>query len=68
MSAHRLLLAGAPAAVPQGGPALWKVAFQTVAAPVLTAVMYLLVFGHALNGRVSVYDGVGTCSSSSPAW
>ena len=36
----------------------WKVAFQTVAAPVLTAVMYLLVFGHALNGRVSVYDGV----------
>ena len=36
----------------------WKVSFQTVAAPVLTAVMYLLVFGHALNGRVSVYDGV----------
>src|ERR1700750_3349031 len=36
----------------------WKVSFQTVAAPVLTAVMYLVVFGHALNGRVSVYDGV----------
>ena len=42
----------------------WKVAFQTVAAPVLTAVMYLLVFGHALNGRVSVYDGVSGVSST----
>ena len=27
----------------------WKVAFQTIAAPVLTAVLYLLIFGHALN-------------------
>jgi ABC-2 type transport system permease protein len=36
-----------------------KVAFQTVAAPVLTAVMYLLVFGHALGGRADVYPGVG---------
>ena len=37
----------------------WKVAFQTVCAPVLTAVMYLLVFGHALQGRVEIYEGVG---------
>ena len=37
----------------------WKVAFQTVAAPVLTALLYLVVFAHALEGRVSVYDGVG---------
>jgi ABC-2 type transport system permease protein len=36
----------------------WKVAFQTVAAPVLTAVMYLLVFGHALQDKVQVYEGV----------
>jgi hypothetical protein len=28
----------------------WKVAFQTVAAPVLTAVLYLLIFGHVLEG------------------
>ena len=25
----------------------WKVSFQTVAAPVLTALLYLLVFSHA---------------------
>jgi ABC-2 type transport system permease protein len=30
----------------------WKVSFQTVAAPVLTAVLYLLIFGHVLEGRV----------------
>lgn len=37
----------------------WKVAFQTVAAPVLTALMYLLIFGHVLEDRVQVYPGVG---------
>ena len=37
----------------------WKVAVQTVAAPVLTAVLYLLIFGHVLEGRVEVYPGVG---------
>lgn len=36
----------------------WKVAFQTVAAPVITALLYLLVFGHVLEGRVEVYPGV----------
>ena len=36
----------------------WKVSFQTVAAPVLTAVLYLLVFGHVLEGRVLVYDRI----------
>jgi ABC-2 type transport system permease protein len=40
----------------------WKVAFQTVAAPVLTAVMYLLIFGHVLQDRVQVYPGVGYIS------
>ena len=34
----------------------WKVSFQTVAAPVLTALLYLLVFSHALEGRMRVYD------------
>ena len=37
----------------------WKVGFQTVAAPVLTAVLYLLIFGHVLEGRVSVYGNIG---------
>lgn len=37
----------------------WKVGFQTVAAPVITAVLYLLIFGHVLEGRMEVYPGVG---------
>lgn len=37
----------------------WKVAFQTIAAPVLTAVLYLLIFGHVLDQRVLVYGSVG---------
>jgi ABC-2 type transport system permease protein len=36
----------------------WKVSFQTVAAPVLTAVMYLLIFGHVLENHVKVYDRI----------
>ena len=36
----------------------WKVAFQTVAGPVLTAMLYLLIFGHALEDHVKVYDQV----------
>jgi ABC-2 type transport system permease protein len=40
----------------------WKVSFQTVAAPVLTAVLYLLVFGHVLEDRVQVFQGVGYTS------
>lgn len=36
----------------------WKVSFQTVAAPVLTAVLYLLIFAHVLEGRVNVYERV----------
>jgi hypothetical protein len=36
-----------------------KVSFQTVAAPVLTGVLYLLVFGHVLEDRVEVFPGVG---------
>ena len=37
----------------------WKVSFQTVGAPVLTAVLYLLIFGHVLEDHVEVYEGVG---------
>ncbi len=37
----------------------WKVGFQTVAAPVLTALMYLLIFGHVLENHVKVYNGLG---------
>ena len=40
----------------------WKVAFQTVAAPVLTAMLYLLIFGHVLENRVKVFESVGYTS------
>jgi ABC-2 type transport system permease protein len=36
----------------------WKVGFQTVAAPVLTALLYLLIFGHVLEDHVRVYGTV----------
>lgn len=36
----------------------WKVIWQTVAAPVLTALLYLLIFSHVLEGHVQVYPGV----------
>ena len=35
----------------------WKVAFQTIAAPVLTALLYLLIFSHVLESRVAVFGG-----------
>jgi ABC-2 type transport system permease protein len=37
----------------------WKVAFQTVAAPILTAVLYMLIFGHVLEDHVKVYNKIG---------
>jgi ABC-2 type transport system permease protein len=36
----------------------WKVSFQTVAAPVLTTLLYLLVFAHALSAHVQAFPGV----------
>jgi ABC-2 type transport system permease protein len=35
----------------------WKVSFQTIAAPVLTALLYLLIFSHVLETRVAVFGG-----------
>jgi len=46
----------------------WKVAFQTVAAPVLTAMLYLLIFGHVLEDHVEVFPAWATPVSSSPGW
>jgi len=37
----------------------WSVLGQTVTAPVITALLYLLVFAQAMQGRASVYPGVG---------
>lgn len=36
----------------------WKVATQTIAAPIVTALLYLLIFGHVLDSHVQVYPGV----------
>ena len=36
----------------------WKVSFQTVAAPVITALLYLLIFSHVLSSHVQVYEGI----------
>ncbi len=35
----------------------WKVSFQTIAAPVLTSLLYLLIFSHVLEKHVAVFDG-----------
>ena len=40
----------------------WKVSFQTVAAPILTALLFLLIFSHVLEGRVRVYESVSYSS------
>src|SRR6266404_5724992 len=35
----------------------WKVSFQTILAPVLTSLLYLLIFSHVLESHISVFDG-----------
>jgi ABC-2 type transport system permease protein len=36
----------------------WRVAFQTIAAPVITALLYLVVFAQVLQDRVMVYGEI----------
>lgn len=36
----------------------WKVATQTITAPIVTALLYLLIFGHALENHIQVYEGI----------
>jgi ABC-2 type transport system permease protein len=40
----------------------WKVSFQTVAAPILTALLFLLIFSHVLEKHVRVYENVSYTS------
>ncbi len=37
----------------------WKVLLQTLIAPVITVLLYFLIFSHVLEGRVEVFPGVG---------
>ena len=55
----RQLLAGTSTLLYKEVLRFWKVSFQTVAAPVLTAVLYLLIFGHVLEDHVKVFGSVG---------
>lgn len=36
----------------------WKVSFQTIGAPVLTTLLYLLIFSHVMPGQARVYGAV----------
>jgi ABC-2 type transport system permease protein len=36
----------------------WKVAFQTIAAPVLTAMLYIMIFSHVMAGSNAAFPGV----------
>ena len=36
----------------------WKVGTQTIGAPVLTAALFLFIFGHVLEGKVRLYGSV----------
>ena len=56
------LLSGTRALLYKETLRFWKVAVQTVAAPVLTAVLYLLILGHVLEGHVKVFETVGYTS------
>ncbi|MEO8156954.1 MAG: ABC transporter permease [Betaproteobacteria bacterium] len=51
-------LAGFPTLFRKEITRFWKVSFQTVLAPVLTALLYLLIFSHVLEEHVQVYPGV----------
>ena len=60
MSRH--LLAGTRTLLYKEVLRFWRVSFQTVAAPVLTAVLYLLIFGHVLEDHVKVHGRIGYTS------
>jgi ABC-2 type transport system permease protein len=44
----------------------WKVGVQTVAAPIVTTLLYLLVFGQALEQHVKVYDTLSYAAFLAP--
>ena len=44
----------------------WKVSAQTITAPVLTALLYLLIFSHVLEDHVKVYGNVSYAAFLAP--
>ena len=67
MPEQRLLPLPLPQATARGGfltllhketLRFWKVSMQTVLAPVVTTLLYLMIFAHVLSGHVDVFPGV----------
>ena len=52
----------------QGIAALLESGVQTVVAPVVTALLYLLIFSHVLEAHVEVYPGVSYSAFWCPGW
>ena len=44
----------------------WKVSAQTITAPVLTSMLYLMIFSHVLQAHVQVYANVGYAAFLAP--
>lgn len=40
----------------------WKVSFQTILAPILSSLLYLLIFSHVLETRIQVFQGIAYTS------
>ena len=55
-------MSGLPALFRKEMLRFWKVVVQTVVAPVVTALLYLLIFSHVLEAHVEVYPGVSYTS------
>lgn len=55
---HANLGSGFPTLLRKELSRFWKVGFQTIAAPVVTALLYLLIFSHVLEDRVHIYNTV----------
>src|SRR5262249_41559198 len=52
------LMSGFPTLLYKEVLRFWKVSTQTIGAPVLTAALFLFIFGHVLEGRVRMYESV----------
>ena len=51
-------MSGFPALLYKEVLRFWKVSTQTIGAPVLTAVLFLFIFSHVMEGRVRMYGAV----------
>lgn len=56
--AHPEMGSGFPTLLNKELMRFWKVGLQTIAAPVVTALLYLLIFSHVLEDRVRVYGTI----------